>query len=100
VLAGDLGPVPAGKTVPYAVEQWDNFKQPSAEVPVLVSEGGSVEGSLKRVPGTGLVFRTVRAGRPRDVTLRPFNEIFYDYYNVYWDVLTPAQYAERRAAKQ
>jgi DUF1680 family protein len=100
VLAGDLGPVPAGQTVPYAVEQWDNFKQPSAEVPVLVSEAGNVEETVKRVRGTGLVFRTVSAGRPRDVTLRPFNEIFYDYYNVYWDVLTPAQYAERRTVRQ
>ena len=101
VLAGDLGPVPSGPTAPYAVEQWDNFKQPSAEVPVLVTEAGNVEGSLKRVRGTmELVFRTVGTGRPRDVTLRPFNEIFYDYYNVYWDVLTPAQYAERRAANR
>jgi DUF1680 family protein len=98
VLAGDLGPVPAGKTVPYAVEQWDNFKQPTAQVPVLVSEAGSVEGIVKRVRGAELVFRTAGAGRPRDVTLRPFNELFYNYYNVYWDVLTPAQYAERRAA--
>jgi hypothetical protein len=45
-----------------------------------------------------LVFRTSALGQPRDVVLRPFNEIFYDYYNVYWDVLTPAQYAERKAA--
>jgi DUF1680 family protein len=98
VLAGDLGPVPAGKTTPYAVEQWDNFRQPSAEVPVLVTEAGNAEGVVERVPGNVLAFRTVRTGRPREVTLRPFNEIFYNYYNVYWDVLTPAQYAERSAA--
>lgn len=98
VLAGDLGPVHAGPTTPYAVEQWDNFRQPVAEVPVMVTEAGNVEGTVKRARGNGLVFRTVSTGRPRDVTLRPFNEIFYDYYNVYWDLLTPSQYAERSAA--
>ncbi|OLE66682.1 MAG: hypothetical protein AUG74_11430 [Bacteroidetes bacterium 13_1_20CM_4_60_6] len=50
--------------------------------------------------GNDLVFRTMRTGQPRDVTLRPFNEIYYDYYNVYWDVLTPAKYVERKAALQ
>jgi hypothetical protein len=45
-----------------------------------------------------MVFRTIAIAQPRDVKLRPFNEIFYDYYNVYWDVLTAAQYEERKAA--
>ena len=98
VLAGDLGPVPAGGTVPYAVEQWDNFRRPVAEVPVLVSEAGDPARAVRRAGGRGLVFRTVGAGRPRDVALRPYNELFYNYYNVYWDVLTREQYAERSAA--
>lgn len=98
VLAADLGPAPPGHTFPYAVEQWDNFRRPVAEVPVLVTESGSAAGAVRRVSSNALVFRTVGAGRPRDVTLRPFNELFYDRYNVYWDVLTPPRYAERRAA--
>jgi len=98
VLAGDLGRVPESRTVPYAVEQWDNFRQPVADVPVLVTETKTLASALKRVAVNGLVFRTVRLAQPQEVTLRPFNEIFYDYYNVYWDVLTPAQYAERKAA--
>jgi DUF1680 family protein len=100
VLAGDLGRAPEGRTAPYAVEQWDNFHQPVAKVPVLVTEAGALSDVVKRVNVNGLVFRTVATGQPRDVTLRPFNEIFYDYYNVYWDVLTPAKYAERKAALQ
>ena len=100
VLAGDLGPVPASGTVPYAVDQADNFHRPVADVPVLVLGAKNLTGAVKRVGGHSLVFRTVRAAQPRDVTLRPFNEIFYDYYNVYWDRLTPAQYAERRAGLQ
>jgi uncharacterized protein len=98
VLAGDLGPVPAGGTVPYAVEQWDNFRRPVAEVPVLVTEAADPAAAVRRAGRRGLVFRTVGSGRPSDVTLRPYNELFYDYYNVYWDVLTPAQYAQRSAA--
>jgi hypothetical protein len=46
------------------------------------------------------MFRTVAIAQPLDVTLRPFNEIFYDYYNVYWDVLTPGQYEARKATRR
>ena len=98
VLAGHLGRVPESRTVPYAPDQGDNFRQPVAEVPVLVAEAMSLADAVRRVSENELVFRTVRAAQPRDVTLRPFHEIFYDYYNVYWDVLTPQQYAERKAA--
>jgi hypothetical protein len=31
-------------------------------------------------------------GRPDDVTLRPFWEISYDRYNVYWDIITENQW--------
>ncbi|HEX7317684.1 MAG TPA: beta-L-arabinofuranosidase domain-containing protein [Pyrinomonadaceae bacterium] len=99
VLAGDLGRVPSGETVPYAVEQWDNFHRPVAEVPVLVPRTSDLAASVRRVGGSELAFSiAASAARPRAVTLRPFNEIFYDYYNVYWDVLTPAQYETRRAS--
>jgi hypothetical protein len=36
-------------------------------------------------------------GRPFDATLRPFWEISYDRYTVYWDVMTDAQYMYRTA---
>jgi DUF1680 family protein len=98
VLAGDLGRVPESRTVPYAPEQADNFRQPVADVPLLVTETANLAGVVKRVSEAELLFRTVGAAQPQDVTLRPFNEIFYDYYNVYWDVLTPSQYAERKAS--
>ncbi|MFL6208580.1 MAG: beta-L-arabinofuranosidase domain-containing protein [Pyrinomonadaceae bacterium] len=98
VLAGDLGRVPAGRSVPYAVDQGENFHQPVADVPVLVTETSALTDMVQRVRVPDLVFRTSAIAQPRQVTLRPFNEIFYDYYNVYWDVLTPAQYAARKAA--
>jgi hypothetical protein len=98
VLAGDLGPAPAGANVPYAADHLANVRAPVTDVPVLVSETGNPASLLKRMRAGDLVFRTTAAGRPRDVTLRPFNEIFYERYNVYWNVLTPAGYAERAAA--
>ena len=100
VLAGDLGRVPEGERQHYAVEQWENFHKPVAEVPVLVTEAKDLASVVERMSGNDLVFRTIRTAQPRDVTLRPFNEIYYDYYNVYWDVLTPAKYVERKAALQ
>lgn len=98
VLAGDLGHVPEGATVPYAADQSANFNRPVAEVPVLVPASRNLAATVRRVAGKELSFRIDGAARPRAVTLRPFNEIFYDYYNVYWDVLTPEQYEARRAA--
>ena len=100
VLAGDLGPVPQGRSVPYAVEQWDNFNKPTAAVPTLVTDAQVPASELKRVNENDLVFRTVATAEDKEVALRPFNELFYNYYNVYWDVLTPAQYAERKAILQ
>ncbi|HZB45271.1 MAG TPA: beta-L-arabinofuranosidase domain-containing protein [Pyrinomonadaceae bacterium] len=101
VLAGDLGPVAAGPTVPYAADHLVNLRAPVAEVPVLVTADRNRAGLLRRVRAGDLLFRAVASGPegpPRGVTLRPFNEIFYEHYNVYWDVLTPTGYAERRAA--
>ena len=98
VLAGDLGRVPESATVIYAADQGGNFRKPVADVPVLVTGIENLASALKRVSTNELLFHA--AAQPVDVTLRPFNEIFYDYYNVYWDVLTPAQYEERKAARR
>jgi DUF1680 family protein len=97
VLAGDLGPVPPDKDVPYASDHTANERKASTTVPVLVAGTKTIENDVKRVSPTDLVFRTASTADRKEVTLRPFNEIFYDYTNVYWDVLTPAQIAERKA---
>lgn len=74
VLAVDLGRVPEGETVLYAADQGANFRQPVAEVPVLVTEAKDLANVVELVSGIELVFRTVRTAQPPDVTLRPFNE--------------------------
>lgn len=93
VLAGDLGRVSANQTVPYAPDQDDNFHHPSISVPYLVTDSRDLPAEVKRDSGD-LVFRIASIARPHAVTLRPFNELFYEFYNVYWDVMTPAQYEE------
>ena len=97
VLAGDLGPAPSTETVPYAGDQSANLRQAAVAVPVLVRGGGPIEGSVVRSPGPALEFRTAGLGRPADVVLRPFWEISYDRYSVYWDVITDAEWMYRSA---
>ena len=94
VLAGDLGPVQRTATFPYARDQADNFKAASIAVPALIGDRATIAGSLRRVPGEQLSFHTqgITAGdtRTADVTLRPFAELHYERYNVYWTLAAPA----------
>ncbi|MDQ2676869.1 MAG: glycoside hydrolase family 127 protein, partial [Actinomycetota bacterium] len=98
VLAGVLGPVPEGPTFPWAEDQGANFRKPVAEVPVIVTTSRRPASLVRRAGGSGLTFRAAATAPAGGVTLRPLNEIFYDHYAVYWDVLTPARYEQRRAA--
>ena len=98
VLAGDLGPVPESATYPYSGEQTANDHAPTVAVPVLVSDDvPSVCRALRAVPGEPLTFRTEGIGPPGEVTLRPFKDLSHDYYNVYWDVLTPGDWKKQAA---
>jgi DUF1680 family protein len=84
VLAGELGAAPRSDTVPYASDQVANLKAPDFPVPTLHAEAATVLRSLRRVPGQSLAFRTQGIGKPQDVTLRPFPQLHYARYNVYW----------------
>lgn len=90
VLAGDLGPAPRSDTVPYARDQLVNLKAESVPVPTLQADLASITRAVEPVPGQVLAFRTRGIGRPADVTLRPFSELHYQRYNVYWTVAAPA----------
>lgn len=99
LLAGDLGPVTPTDSFPYAKNQADNFRAPTADVPVLVRpENGNLMDSIKRVPGKELAFQTVGIGKPVDVTLRPFISIPYERYNIYWDVVSEQDWKTRAAS--
>jgi DUF1680 family protein len=95
LLAGDLGtnnlPVP----IAYARDQCQYCDFPDPKVPMLVMDDRPLENWLKPVAGAPLAFRTVNAGRPADVILRPFYQLHYQRYTVYWDVLIPEQWQKR-----
>jgi DUF1680 family protein len=96
VLAGDLGPAPKSATVPYASDQSANVDALPVEVPVLVRGNGPIEASVIRSADGSLEFHAEALGLPPNVPLRPFWEISYDRYSVYWDVLTRTEWDRRR----
>jgi DUF1680 family protein len=100
VLAADLGAAPQGESIPYARDQAANLEAAPVAVPVLVRGDAPVETGVVRTPVRGLEFHTEGLGRPRDFTLRPFWEISYDRYNVYWDVATDAEWMYRSAVER
>jgi hypothetical protein len=78
--------------VPYARGAYDNLRESAVPVPLLVRGDAPVESYVARTRGRPLEFHTVGLGKPADVTLRPFWQISYDRYNVYWDVITEWQW--------
>src|SRR5690606_30787743 len=90
VLAGDLGPVERTRSFPYAKDQVDNFEADVAEVPQLAATVAKAPNALRRAPGPELAFiaETKRSKGRDEVTLRPFADLHYRHYNVYW-TLTP-----------
>ena len=69
---------------------------PVAGVPVLVTNTASANQWVKAVDQGRLRFQTADLGVPRDVPLIPFNQTASEYYTVYWDVFTPAQWAAQQ----
>jgi len=66
---------------------------PASGIPVLVSSSADPNRWMRRLPGDSLVFRTVSAGQPGDITLIAFNRTENEYYSVYWDLFTPQGWA-------
>jgi DUF1680 family protein len=91
VLAGDLGPQPRQEEE----GDGDGPALASTTSPVLVTER-PVQEWLKPEPGRSGAFRTTGIGA--DVVLAPFHATHRRIYTAYWDLLTPAQNAERLQA--
>ncbi|MBL8266590.1 glycoside hydrolase family 127 protein [Steroidobacter sp.] len=94
VLAGDLGPAPLSETVPYAKEQAANLKVEPVVVPMLAGDSQQLAAGLRRVPGA-LAFTLITDSPRQEITLRPFHELDYQRYTVYWKT-TPAKQATNR----
>jgi hypothetical protein len=85
VLAGDVGPENEGSVESLIL------------VPALITESRPVAEWIKPVAGDASTFRTVGAGRPRDVALSPFYRMYNRRYVVYWDLFSPQQWLVREA---
>ncbi|HEX8343087.1 MAG TPA: glycoside hydrolase family 127 protein [Tepidisphaeraceae bacterium] len=102
VLAADLGRVPDSKNFPIAGDHLVNERVKGAEAPVIVAAaGGSPVELLEPVAGESQTFRTREGvGQPQSITFRPFNAMPYQYYNLYTDVLTPAEWDARKSERE
>jgi hypothetical protein len=60
------------------------------EVPSLSGTPRQLAASLRRVPGDTLTFKLTTNEPRKEVTLRPFHELDYQRYTVYWKT-TPAK---------
>jgi DUF1680 family protein len=98
LLAGDFGVVPDYADRLYVRSQLDLQNEAGKPVPVLEAESiDEVMASLKPVSGEDRAFMLAGVTRPEEtVTLRPFNQMPYNYYNVYWHVLTPEQWEAKK----
>jgi hypothetical protein len=81
VLAGLLG-----KTMP----------DPVYGTPVLMTNERNTSNLLQRTTDNELVFRTANIGKPKDVLLRPFYQVYNEYYSVYWDYFSEAEWTLRQ----
>ncbi|MCW3119839.1 MAG: hypothetical protein JWM28_3921 [Chitinophagaceae bacterium] len=81
VLAGQLG-----NTMP----------DPLYGVPVLLTDNKNINDWIKPVPNKALSFEMKGVGKPFDVKFIPFYKTYKNYYSVYWDYFTNAQWAARQ----
>lgn len=80
VLAGQLG-----KEMP----------DPLYGTPVLLTDNKNVKDWV-RTAGGPLEFELKGVGKPNDVRLAPFYKTYDQYYSVYWDYFTPAEWTGRQ----
>ena len=67
-------------------------------VPVLLTENKPVADWIKPIDKKSLLFATASVGRPKDVQLKPFYEVYDERYRVYWDQFTGEEWVKKKAA--
>jgi hypothetical protein len=97
VLAGELPTEDLTKEKIYGPYHSDG-KPVSA--PDLAASEEQLASWIKPAAGRPLTFQTVGAGRPDDVTLSPFYELFGKRYAVYWHVYSEPEWAEVDAGRR
>jgi len=99
VLAGDLGREGLTEAMRYGPNAPPLNRLPSMAIPVFIGEVKDVLGRIKPAPAAGapLNFQTEGLGQPQDVRLIPLFKASDQRYTVYWKVLSPAEWDQRKA---
>jgi DUF1680 family protein len=97
VLAGELASEDLAGEKIYGPYHSDG--KPTS-VPDLIPSGANLEDWIKPVAGLPLVFQTAGAGRPGDIALVPFYELFDKRYALYWHLYTEKGWAEINAKRK
>ena len=82
VLAGRLG---------------EKMPDPVFGTPVLLTDDKNVHNWIRPVANESLTFEMKGVGKPDDVQLIPFYRMYKEYYSVYWDYFTNADWSDRQA---
>jgi DUF1680 family protein len=86
VMAGELGTEGLDPKSIYAKSQGFLRSLKVQPAPSFVADADNLDAWIKPVPGKGLMFRTVNAGKPKDVTLIPYYKLFGQRYAIYWRI--------------
>jgi DUF1680 family protein len=97
VLAGELPGESLPKEKIYGPYHSDGKP---ASAPDLIPTGENLEDWIKPVAGRSLAFQTVGAGRPDDVALEPYYELFGKRYALYWHLYAEEEWAEVHAKRE
>lgn len=65
-------------------------------VPVLMTNDCNPKAWIQNTNNSDIAFTLNNAGKPEDVALKPFYAIAEEFYNVYWDFFTQAQWESRQ----
>lgn len=101
VLAGELGDNDLNRSMIIIHNQREQDNAPNVDAPVmLVDPQADVRTWVKPVEGQTLRFRTAGVGRPRDVSLMPFHELFDQRYTIYWRLTDEDGWQQIRAERR
>jgi hypothetical protein len=101
VLAGRLGDGDYVFDRTFLRGQREQHHAPNVTPPVLVVEPGADPSDwLEPISGEPLTFRTAGVGRPHDVTLVSFHELFDERYTIYWRITDEAGWRKIEADRE
>jgi hypothetical protein len=97
VLGGELGNEGLDDSRRYGSLSPQIGRVKTIEVPSFIADDPKqVLSKVKPVAGAPLRFRTVGLGRPQDVSLAPFYQLFDQRYTVYWKVYSPDEWEKHK----